>query len=149
MTQITRITVHHDGMTEFTATDESAVASRLESIRAAHRSRRWADIGYHYAIDPSGRVWACRPRDLQGAHVRDQNPGNIGIVVLGNFERQRPSRATLASLDAFIADEMRRSNVSIRNVHTHQELSATACPGRNLQVYMNSTRSQRGALASV
>lgn len=149
MTRISRITIHHDGMTPFTSVSKVDAARRLENIRAAHRGRRWADIGYHYAIDPAGRVWEARPRHLQGAHVKDQNPGNIGVLVMGNFERQRPTPEALAAVDRFIADEMRRSQVHVASVYTHQELARTACPGRNLQTYMNYTRHGQGALASL
>ena len=91
---ISRITIHHDGMQPFTSTSSEAAAARLESIRRSHlqrRPQRFGDIGYHYAIDPAGRVWCCRPLSYQGAHVAGKNPGNLGIVVLGNYDRQSPN----------------------------------------------------------
>ncbi|MBC8201955.1 MAG: N-acetylmuramoyl-L-alanine amidase [Planctomycetes bacterium] len=94
------ITVHHDGMSAFTSTSKSSAASRLETIRKSHLRRdggRWGDIGYHFAIDPAGRLWQARPLAWQGAHVRAKNEGNIGVVVLGNFERQAANRAQLAA----------------------------------------------------
>ena len=72
MTPVQRITIHHDGMNAFTTTSRSSAAARLERIRRGHLARgpqRWGDIGYHYAIDPSGRTWECRPLSWQGAHV--------------------------------------------------------------------------------
>ncbi|MEM7622440.1 MAG: peptidoglycan recognition family protein, partial [Planctomycetota bacterium] len=99
MGSISMITVHHDGMSAFTSRREADAARRLESIRSAHRGQRWADIGYHYAIDPAGRVWQGRPITLQGAHVKHNNPSNLGILVMGNYERQNPSPDTLATLD--------------------------------------------------
>jgi hypothetical protein len=109
--------------------------------------RRWADIGYHYVIDPAGRVWEGRPTRLQGAHVKDHNENNLGIVVLGNFEEQRPTPEALRALDAFVAQQMQRLAVPISEVWTHRELMPTACPGRNLQSYMAATRSGSGRLA--
>lgn len=144
---IGRITVHHDGMNPFHDRGEGAAAARLEAIRSAHVSRRWADIGYHYAIDPAGRVWQGRPTYLQGAHVKDHNAHNLGILVMGNFERQRPTSAALASLEAFVAEQMRRYGVGLRDVYTHQELRPTACPGRNLQHHMRLARGRGGAIA--
>lgn len=147
MGAVSTITVHHDGMSPFTSTRQSDAMSRLESIRNAHRGNGWADIGYHYAIDPAGRVYECRPIRFQGAHVKDHNPHNLGILVMGNFMEQRPTSSALAALDAFVADRMKAYRVPISRVYTHQELRPTACPGVSLQRYMIQTRSGKGGMA--
>ncbi len=149
MGSVRRITVHHDAIDPLPSTSPDDVARRLESIRSGHIGRGWADIGYHYAIDPSGRVWQGRPLTLQGAHVGDQNENNLGIVLLGNFERQAPSRPALDSLDRLIAWEMRRYRISMGEIRTHREMAPTACPGRNLQREMDRTRGRGGRLASL
>ena len=149
MSRIMRITVHHDGARPLTSSTADAAARRLESIRGGHVSLGWADIGYHYAIDPGGRVWQGRPMWLQGAHVKGQNEGNIGIVMLGNFNEQRPTPRACAALDNLVASEARRHQVRLANIHTHQELAATACPGRYMQIYMNETRARGGRLVAM
>ena len=149
MGQINRITVHHDGMSAFYATDQASAMRRIENIRRAHLGNGWADIGYHYVIDPSGRVYEARPINLQGAHVKDNNPGNLGVMVLGNFEKQRPSPAAQQSLDNFLADRMTYYNVRVTRLYTHKELRPTACPGRALQNHMDETRGRGGRLAMV
>lgn len=144
---VVRITIHHDGMDTFTATDSAAAAQRIETIRHAHvNGRRFADIGYHYIVDPAGRVWEGRSIRYQGAHVQDHNENNLGVMCLGNFDNQAPTRAQQAALDAFIAGQMRRYRVPITRVHTHQELMPTACPGRNLQRYLIASRSTGGSM---
>jgi hypothetical protein len=151
MLPIRRITVHHDGMgAGFTNTSRGAAAERLEAIRRAHVNRRpaFGDIGYHYIIDPAGRVWQGRPLAWQGAHVGGQNHGNIGICMLGNFEQHEATNAQLAGLERFIAMQMRTHRINLRNVHSHRELAATACPGRLLQPRIVSMRSIRGSLAN-
>lgn len=137
------ITVHHDGMDPFYATDARSTSMRLEKIRLAHRGKGWGDIGYHYIIDRDGRVWQGRPLNWQGAHVKDHNEGNIGVVALGNFDRQSPSAAQIAALNRQISTLMRQYRVPISNVKTHQEWAPTACPGTNLQRYMVAVRSNR------
>ncbi|MEM9372274.1 MAG: peptidoglycan recognition family protein, partial [Planctomycetota bacterium] len=122
---------------------------RIESSRRGHLSRGWADIGYHYAIDPGGRVWQGRPLELQGAHVANQNQGNLGIVLLGNFDRGRPTDRAIRALDRLVASEMRRYRVPIGEVRTHGEMASTACPGRHLQRAMDRTRARGGRLASL
>ncbi len=141
MGSISRITVHHDGMNAFTSTTRSAASRRLENIRAAHVGKGWADIGYHYVIDPAGRVWQARPTSLQGAHVRQNNPGNLGIMVMGNYNKQQVSPASRSSLQSTLSTFMRQYRVPRSRVFTHQELVATACPGTSLQRVMVSLRS--------
>ncbi len=147
MTPVRRITVHHDGMEPVELRTVRDVAARLDHIRSAHQNGRgWGDIGYHYVIDPLGGAWEGRPLAWQGAHVADQNAGNVGILTLGNFEVQRPTEAQLAALYAFLKSQMRVYRVPARRVHTHRELAPTACPGRNLQPYMVRARGIGGVL---
>ncbi len=149
MNGVSQITIHHDGMSPFYDTSWGAAARRVESIRAAHVGKGWADIGYHYTIDPAGRVWQARPLALQGAHVKVANPHNLGICVLGNYEQQTPTAATLRSLEDLVSTERSRLGVSMAAIYTHQELAPTACPGRSLQAAMNRTRSAGGRLARI
>jgi hypothetical protein len=142
MSAIRDITVHHDGMEAFHATDRGSVAQHLEDIRRLHRRKGWGDIGYHFAVDPAGRVWEARPLRFQGAHVKDHNPGNIGIVVLGNFEMQSPTEQQVAALRGLLASLMSSYGVTVQRVHTHREWAVTACPGDRLQSQM--VRLRRG-----
>lgn len=146
----TRITLHHDGMPDpFYSTDRWAAASRLERIRKAHRQRNFGDIGYHYVIDPAGRVWEGRQTVWQGAHVKDQNPGNLGICVLGNYMLQRPTDTQLAAVERFVAVQMANRRIALGQVKTHQERAPTECPGKFLQPQLLAMRSTRGTLARV
>jgi len=138
-----RITVHHDGTSAFTSTSRDDAARRIEKIRQAHLNRKgepFGDIGYHYLIDPAGRVWQGRDTSWQGAHVAGQNPGNLGICVLGNYNRQSPNRAQCAAVDRFVKSQMSRYGVGLNNVYVHRELAQTECPGRSLKAYMDATR---------
>lgn len=147
MNGIRRITVHHDGMPPVSLSSMRQVGQRIEQIRQSHVvGRGWADLGYHYVIDPSGRVWEGRNIRYQGAHVKDQNENNLGILVMGNFDQQSPTAAALTSLDSFLASQMQQYRISLGNVRTHRERAPTACPGRNLQAYMIRTRSGGGSL---
>ncbi|MCA9302750.1 MAG: N-acetylmuramoyl-L-alanine amidase [Phycisphaerales bacterium] len=147
MGSVRRITVHHDAISPAPSGAYGDSVRRLTAIRKGHLGNGWADIGYHYAIDPSGRVWEARPLVLQGAHVKDQNPNNIGVVMFGNYENIRPTASAMESLNRLLAHEMARFNIPIRNVYTHRELASTACPGRHLQEQMMGTRGRGGALA--
>lgn len=147
MRGVSRITIHHDGMSPFYATDQASAVHRLELIRRSHLGRGWADIGYHYVIDPSGRVYSARPVALQGAHVKYNNEHNLGIMVMGNYESQQPTSAAQATLASFLASRMSVHAVPAGRVQTHQEIRPTACPGRSLQAFVQSERSRGGTLA--
>lgn len=149
MRGIRRITLHHDGMPAVAIGSTGDVASRLSSIRQYHASQGWADIGYHYIIDPLGNVWEGRPEAFQGAHVKDYNEHNLGILVLGNYEVQRPTANAMGTLERFLSYQMRQHRVSLRDVRTHREYSVTACPGRNLQPQIDRLRVASSELRSL
>ena len=145
MLPIQSITVHHDAM-EMNATSRAAASERIGLIQTVHqRDRRWADIGYHFIVDPGGRVWQGRSLEFQGAHVSNHNEGNIGVMCMGNFEVQRPTSAQLVALEKHVKVLMTSYRVPVERVRTHREweTASTLCPGRSLQTAMDSMRSRR------
>lgn len=144
MRPIEWITIHHEGVS-YTGRTRSAARSRVQSIQATHqRQRNWADIGYHFLIDRQGLVWQGREMRYQGAHVSGQNEGNIGVMLMGNFQEQRPTSEQVAGLQRTVLTLQRRFRVPVAKVRTHQEwpTAATECPGRILQAEMNQMRRQ-------
>ena len=135
MNGVRRITVHHSALVT-RATSARSTAATLVAIREGHLARGWADIGYHFAVDPAGRVIACRDLRHQGAHVADHNEHNVGVCVLGNFDEQRPTAAQLKGLHAALTGLAGRFRVPMRRVFTHREFNPTACPGESLQRHM-------------
>lgn len=146
LTGVYRITLHHDGMTPFTSTSPGDAAARIDTIRRSHQAQGWGDVGYHFVVDPAGRVWEGRSLQYQGAHVKDQNPGNLGICCLGNFERQSPAPAQVDAMRDFVRRVQAAYRIPIGRVHTHRELAATLCPGVSMQMKVNQLR-QAGAFA--
>jgi hypothetical protein len=145
MGSVKRITVHHEGAPIARwATGRAQTAEILRGVHRYHTQERgWADIGYHFVVDRGGRVWEGRPAALQGAHVRDRNPNNLGVMVLGNFDRQQPSDAQLMGLARLVRALRRKHGVAEREIRSHQEWLVTSCPGRHLQPRFASMRSNR------
>ena len=143
MGDIRKMTVHHTGFPEpWLADDATTTANHLAAIQTLHRDpsgRNWADIGYHYAVDRMGRIWQLRDLRFQGAHVKNHNQQNIGIVVLGNFDIQQPPGAQLTALAALL--NFMFTAYDNLEVHTHQQLAdgPTSCPGKHLQKWMDMT----------
>lgn len=149
-TSLTDITIHHDGLgTPLSSTAEGASKARLDLIRRAHVGQGWSDIGYHFAIDRGGRVWQCRPLEWEGAHVKHHNPGNIGILVAGNFMIERPTTAQLDALNSFVNMTRRTYGIPVSRVRTHCEWkdAATSCPGKFLQPKVQSMRNKEFKVA--
>ena len=136
MLPVRYVTVHHDGLDRLeTGTARAAMADRIDLYRVGHRAKGWGDIGYHFVIDRAGVVWEGRELRWQGAHVKDRNEGNVGILVMGNFEIQRPTNAQLASLRSHLHAVCAYFSVPWTRVFSHREWpgAQTLCPGRSLQ----------------
>ena len=143
MGKIRRITVHHEGNPKANYSESWAdVVGDLRLIRRGHiRRMRAGDIGYHYIIDRRGRVWEGRPIGWQGAHAGgSNNRGNVGVMLLGNFDLQRPTDRQKTVLSAFLEKLMKKHGVSAGKIYTHRELKVTRCPGKHLQHYMQRLR---------
>lgn len=142
MQGVNRITLHHEGNQAVNFVDESNTMDRLELIRRSHTSHRgWADIGYHFIVDRAGRVWEGRPLAFQGAHVSENNPHNVGVMVLGNFDIQRPSDVQIQAMQGTIRHLRRQFRVAPNQIWTHRELGRTSCPGDMLQPVIHRMRS--------
>jgi hypothetical protein len=148
MREILAVTVHHSGFPEgFCLIEKSAAAENLRHILAFHTAppptgRGWADVGYHFAIDPAGRIWELRSLNFQGAHVKNHNAGNIGVVCLGNFDIHPLPDAQLSALRQVLRGiEERFGKVRMAG---HREIAdeATSCPGRHLMHMLWSIRHQ-------
>ena len=144
-----RITIHHSGGAIFSAIERDLVGSAIKGIQSTHvDSKGWDDIGYHLIVDPAGRLWEGRHLDRIGAHAgsRKLNQGNIGILVLGNFDLQQPVPAQLARLDELLTRLQRRFAIAASEIYTHnairalENLGATACPGSHLTRWLKARK---------
>jgi hypothetical protein len=137
---IERVTIHHSGFPQaWTLDDQGPTAEHLEFIRRFHTDappagRGWADIGYHFAVDRAGRVWQGRSLLYQGAHVRNHNQNNVGIVVLGNFDLQSPTPDQVHGLTDLVTYLRCIYMMGQMEIWTHRELAdePTSCPGETL-----------------
>jgi hypothetical protein len=127
-----RITVHHVGKTTNYDVSRSRVVRDLDGILTEHMDRNYGDIGYHFVIDYAGRLWEGRSLAYEGAHVSGHNERNIGIVVIGNFDMQRPSDEQLITVEQIVTVLREYYGISQKKVFGHRDLSPSACPGDNL-----------------
>lgn len=134
-----RITVHHTAAESHSKTDQAVIAE-IESVCLAHITRGYGDIGYHFVIDARGVVWEARSLAYEGAHVKEQNNENIGVVLLGNFEVQDVNDAQKESLAVLVAALRKKYQVKRHRVYGHRDLGKSVCPGANLYKFVEHLR---------
>lgn len=141
-----RITIHHSS-TSVPGSDLGSSARAIQKIQKEHMARpvsagsqqKWGDIGYHFLIDDSGRVFQGRSLTWKGAHAGNSsaNVANIGICMLGNFNSHMPSQAAMASMEKLIRDLSKRHGIGQSQVYGHMDFKATECPGDQLMAWVN------------
>jgi hypothetical protein len=145
-----KITVHHSdviGNFSFNGSTANSGAA-IKSVQRHHQLENgWADIGYHFLIDARGRVFEGRSLQWQGAHAGNpsKNRRNIGVCVLGNFDKEHLNQATRDALSDLL-NELRSSHKISRNaIYLHKEMSSTECPGAHLSQWVDYYRKSAGA----
>jgi hypothetical protein len=127
------IVIHHSGVGEGTA----------KGMDRYHREARHMENGlaYHFVIGNGhgmddgeiavGNRWT---KQLDGGHLASvsQNKISLGICLVGNFEKDKPSARQLDSLRALVLVLMDRCQLSPDTVTTHRRIEPnhTLCPGR-------------------
>jgi hypothetical protein len=147
----TRITVHHSADPNPVELD-GTTAKTYEAVREIQKAHmdgqktHYGDIGYHFVIDPYGRVLEGRDLEWQGAHAYgDNNIQNIGICLIGNFDQEKPTQAALDALRREIEGLRAKYDIPKDHVLGHRELRHTDCPGKYLMEWV---QSYRGTAAS-
>ena len=143
----TKMAVH------YTVTPSTNPAARVRAIQAYHQdSRGWCDIGYHFLIGVDGTIYEGRPLDMLGAHVSNNNAGNIGISLIGCFHSSGcgsmgpivPPEAMIEAAGRLMGTLSRRHNIALNTdkVRGHRDFpgASTDCPGDNAYVRLADMR---------
>jgi hypothetical protein len=141
MDGVQKITIHHSGDGKaFKGKTAAEVARHLQIVQQAHVQRGMADIGYHFAVDLQGRIWQLRWLQYEGQHVRKSangtpnNPHNIGVVALGDFNIQGVPAAQRNKLFELVRLLRGKYALKTRGVYMHGEIVDTDCPGRAMKM---------------
>ncbi|MGO9984566.1 MAG: peptidoglycan recognition family protein, partial [Rhodomicrobium sp.] len=101
----------------------------------------WGDIPYHFYIDFAGKIGEGRDIDFAGdATTSFDNDGRIQITVEGDFEREQPAEAQLASLRKLVTWLAFQYSITAENISGHGDHDQTNCPGRNLKPFLEDLR---------
>ena len=131
------VTIHHAGTLWAAGGDAEAKARGLQAF--GQNEKGWPDLPYHYLIAPDGTIYAGRPVAYEPeTNTSYDVRGHIGIQLWGNFEEQRASQPQLASLVHLTAWLLQEHELDLDTVGGHLDRAQTACPGRDLQRYLES-----------
>ena len=136
------VTVHHSAepnppRLSGTLEDSAAAVRRIQSAHVKGEGN--GDIGYHYLIDPFGRIFEGRPLTYQGAHARgSNNVRNLGVCLLGHFEQEAPTSEALESLRVLLDWLREVHSIPKSQVFVHDDFVVTVCPGRRLRGWVRS-----------
>jgi N-acetyl-anhydromuramyl-L-alanine amidase AmpD len=131
------VVIHHSG----TRSGSEAVFDRY------HREHNgWRGVGYDFVIgnghgSPDGLVEVTFRWEKQqvGAHAGHDlyNQHGIGICLVGDFEKGRPTPAQMEALVGLVNYLQERCNIPTINVmgHRHLRPKHTRCPGANFPWY--------------
>ncbi len=142
MGKVTCVTVHHTADPNgLPAASFIANAARVRAYQSAHQdTEKWADIGYHFIIDRQGRIFEGRELCWQGAHAGNEqaNLHNVGIALMGDFERMKPNEAQSKTLSSLLGWLVKEYSLSWSVVKGHNDVKrahmakGTSCPGKHL-----------------
>ncbi|MDQ8201615.1 LysM peptidoglycan-binding domain-containing protein [Pelagicoccus sp. SDUM812003] len=131
------IVIHHSG----TRTGTPKGMDRF------HREERRMENGlaYHFVIGngngmKDGEIYIGDrwKRQIQGGHLSSYalNQISIGICLVGDFQKNRPTRQQLDQLEALVRYLMNRAGVPASRVTTHTLIHPkhTLCPGKNFPI---------------
>lgn len=107
----------------------------IEEIRRWHVARGFKDIGYHFVIFPDGAVGNGRPITETGAHVLDDNKGNIGVCLEG---RDRFTPAQFRSLRGLLDALCSKYGIVPSQIFGHYEFPSAreqgkTCPNMDMR----------------
>ena len=123
---------------EFIIIHHSAVSRELnnhqfEAVKNYHKNLGWGDIGYHYFIEPNGKVCKGRIESKIGAHCRyaGMNIKSLGVCLTGNFMTETPRKEQIFALRDLLKAIVKRYEIKAKNILGHNETgAATLCPGK-------------------
>ena len=129
-----KITIHNIGSSETPIIGKFKRIESIQSIDKYHvKTRGWNAIGYHFIIAPNGDIYEGRPENVVGAHVKNNNTGNIGINIYCNSNVEIPTELQILKLKELLVYLTEKYNISDKSIYGHNQLGNTDCPGTNIE----------------
>ena len=130
MRKLTTIIIHHSASPRDTTT--------INDIRAWHKARGFADVGYHFVIESHGKLRPGRPISEVGAHCRCHNRHSIGVCVVGNNLVPKDKWTASQVLQLCLLLGRLKDQLGTLAVVGHRDVpgTATQCPGLDISTLL-------------
>ena len=120
--EIEYIIIHHSAVSILKNSEQ------FDAINNYHKRKGWGMIGYHYLIEPNGKLKSGRNEGTIGAHCIGRNHDSLGICLTGNFDIESPTKEQEKSLKNLL------SNLMIlypeAQIKYHRDFANKTCPGK-------------------
>ncbi len=144
---IKRATLHHSAGPQAKTKKQA-----IELNKQYHRQHKlqWPSVGgisYHFCLDNFGRIYDLRPTSMLGAHVGDHNPGNVGIMVHGNYMKTTLNPLQRRTIKAMFRGQVKGleylGRVPWKGHREYPGHLTNECPGDEALKYLRWLRSTR------
>ncbi|WP_312884889.1 N-acetylmuramoyl-L-alanine amidase, partial [Nocardia barduliensis] len=161
------VTVHHTaGRNDYSKSESAGIVRAIYTYHA--KTLGWCDIGYNALVDKYGQVFEGRfgglDRPVQGAHAGGFNENTSGVALMGNYESEQPTQASIEALGAFVGWRTKVAGLDPKGhttmisegtsftpyaqgetvrlpiVFAHRDVGNTACPGDAAYALMDRIR---------
>ena len=146
------LTVHHTALKVYG--DDRPAIERMRALYQYHaQNRGWGDVGYHFVVDEDGQIYEGRAggKYVVGGHAYCANVGTIGVALMGNFDREKPTQKQMQGLQWLLDDLSKQYGIQpgttvrfrgeeLDPIVGHRELVSTSCPGYYVWETMSQVR---------
>jgi len=163
-----KIIIHHTAMDyeKLLTWGQQVVFEHLQDIYKYHTfTNGWWDIWYNFLIDPFGNIyeWRAWGEWVVWAHVSWNNTPSLGISIMGNYNHDVPTDASLKALVNLTTALARKYKINPKSTVTyfkrssdapflkeytnysiagHTDAWVTSCPGTNVYNLLPDIRNQ-------
>ncbi len=124
---LTAVVLHHTQHPAAGLAGRAEEARYMQDLQRAHFDSEFDDIGYHFVVAPSGRIFVGRPATALGAHVSGHNTGTVGVAIAGDYDLEQPSAEAIEAL-AYVRERLIPGGTEVP-LTSHGQLAPRKCPG--------------------
>ena len=164
-TDVGHLVVHHSA-------GNNADTNYINTVRNIYllhtQSNGWDDIGYNFLVAPNGIIFKGRdPQgvadedNILGAHFCGKNSNTMGVCMLGDFMKVRPTSNAVFSLKYLLAWKLKKDRLDafgqtkhpretgnyLNNLCGHRDGCNTDCPGDSLYAMFPFIKSEAARIA--
>jgi hypothetical protein len=140
------VTIHHAGVLWTNRVDPAVFVRTMQAwgkkrpqLEKPPMDTYWPDLPYHFLIAPDGKIYEGRPVEYEPeSNTKYSVNGNIGVEMMGDFNKQRPSIEQVRSCVRLTAWLCATYHIGADHIRGHQDAAPgqTNCPGRDFYRYL-------------